>query len=101
MEFGSPDAAPRSQRIDTIVRSVRPLLQGVDWDARSDDWMGPRPLTTDGVPLVGPTRTPGLFIAGGHGMWGVTLGPLTGALLAQHIATGVSPRELLPLDPCR
>ena len=101
MEFGSPDAAPRRERIETIVRSVRPLLHGLDWEARSDDWMGARPLTPDGVPLVGETRTPGVFVAGGHGMWGVTLGPLTGALLAERIVTGVSPPELRPLDPCR
>jgi D-amino-acid dehydrogenase len=101
MEFGSPDAAPRSERIETMVRSVGPFLQGLDWAARSDDWMGPRPLTPDGLPLVGETRTPGVFVAGGHGMWGVTLGPLTGALLAERIATGDNPPELRALDPCR
>jgi D-amino-acid dehydrogenase len=101
MEFGSPDAPPRSQRIETMVRSVRPFLEGLDWTARSDDWMGPRPLTPDGLPLVGETRTPGVFVAGGHGMWGVTLGPLTGALLAERIATGIAPPELRALDPCR
>jgi D-amino-acid dehydrogenase len=101
MEFGSPDAAPRSGRIETMVRSVQPFLQGLDWTTRSDDWMGPRPLTPDGLPLVGETRTPGVFVAGGHGMWGVTLGPLTGALLAERIATGVAPPELRPFDPCR
>ena len=84
-----------------MVRSVRPLIEGVDWDARSDDWMGPRPVSTDGLPLVGETRTPGIFMAGGHGMWGLTLGPLTGALLAERIVTGVTPPELAPLDPCR
>ncbi|MFZ0173107.1 MAG: FAD-dependent oxidoreductase [Acidimicrobiales bacterium] len=101
MEFGSPDAAARPDRITSMVRSVRPLLDGVDWDRRADDWMGPRPLTTDGLPLVGESRTPGLFVAGGHGMWGVTMGPLTGWLLADRIATGVTPSELRPLDPCR
>jgi D-amino-acid dehydrogenase len=84
-----------------MVRSVRPMLHGLDWEARRDDWMGARPLTTDGMPLVGETRTSGLFVAGGHGMWGVTLGPLTGALLAERIATGVSPPELRPFDPRR
>jgi D-amino-acid dehydrogenase len=101
MEFGSPDAPPHRRRIATMVRSVRPLIEGVDWDARSDDWMGPRPVSTDGLPLVGETRTPGIFMAGGHGMWGLTLGPLTGALLAERIVTGVTPPELAPLDPCR
>ena len=84
-----------------MVRSIRPLLHGLDWAVRSDDWMGPRPLTPDGLPLVGETRTSGVFVAGGHGMWGVTLGPLSGALLAERVATGVTPPELLALDPCR
>ena len=101
MEFGAPDAAPRPARIRSVARATRPLLDGVDWDARAGDWMGARPLTTDGMPLVGESRTPGVFVAGGHGMWGVTLGPLTGQLLAEHIATGVRPAELRPLDPCR
>jgi D-amino-acid dehydrogenase len=34
-------------------------------------------------------------------MWGVTLGPLTGSLLARQIMTGETPRELLALDPLR
>lgn len=101
MEFGSPDAPARPGRIATMVRSVATLLDGVDWATRRDDWMGPRPLTTDGVPIVGESRTAGLFVAGGHGMWGVTLGPLTGSLLASEIATGVVPPELVPLDPRR
>jgi D-amino-acid dehydrogenase len=101
MEFGSPDAAPQPARIRSMVRAARPLLDGVDWAARADDWMGARPLTTDGMPLIGESRTPGVFVAGGHGMWGVTLGPLTGQLLAEQIATGVQPPELRPLDPCR
>lgn len=101
MEFGPPDAAPRPARIRSMMRATRPLLDGVDWDARADDWMGVRPLSTDGMPLVGETRTPGVFVAGGHGMWGVTLGPLTGQLLAEHIATGTCPAELRPLDPRR
>lgn len=101
MEFGSPDAAPRRERVETMVRSVRSMLQGLDREARRDDWMGARRLTTDGMPLVGETRAPGVFVVGGHGMWGVTLGPFAGALLAERIAPGFSPPELRPVDPCR
>lgn len=101
MEFADPDASPGRDRIPSMVRAVRPMLEGVDVDDRSSEWVGPRPLTTDGIPLVGPTRTPGVYIAGGHGMWGVTLGPLTGRLLAERIVTGRTPAELRPLDPLR
>lgn len=101
MEFGSPDAAMRPSRIAHMLRAAQPMLRDIDWSTRSDDWMGPRPLSADGVPLVGATRTPGVYAAAGHGMWGVTLGPLTGSLLAAQIASGVVPPELAPLDPCR
>lgn len=101
MEFTNPDASPGRARIRSMVRAVRPLLEGIDVDDRADEWVGPRPLTADGIPLVGPTRTPGVYVAGGHGMWGVTLGPLTGRLLADQLVTGRMPAELGPLDPLR
>jgi D-amino-acid dehydrogenase len=34
-------------------------------------------------------------------MWGIALGPLTGQLLAAHIARGESPELLGRLDPLR
>lgn len=101
MEFTDADAPPGRRRIPSMVRAVRPLLEQLDLDDRADEWVGPRPLTSDGIPLVGASRTPGVFVAGGHGMWGVTLGPLTGRLLAERIVTGVQAPELRPLDPLR
>jgi D-amino-acid dehydrogenase len=101
MEFAGADDPPVRGRIPSMVRAVRPLLGGMDLDDRADEWVGARPLTTDGLPLVGATRTPGVYVAGGHGMWGVTLGPLTGRLLAAQITTGRTPPQLRPLDPLR
>lgn len=101
MEFQQPHARLNRRRIATMVRATSGLLDGVDWDARDDEWVGPRPLTADGLPLIGSSRTPGVFIAGGHGMWGITLGPITGQLLAEHIATGRLAPEMRALDPCR
>lgn len=101
MEFASPETPLKPQRIETVLRSARRLLSGVDFEERRDDWVGSRPLSADGVPLVGPTRTEGVYLAGGHGMWGVTLGPVTGRLLAERVVTGSSPPELAPLDPTR
>ncbi len=101
MDIESPDAPMDGARIDAIVRAAAPLVEGFDWDARSDEWVGARPLTTDGRPLIGATNTEGVYVAGGHGMWGVTLGPLTGELLAQQIVTGVAPPELRGVEPCR
>jgi D-amino-acid dehydrogenase len=101
MEFRRPEARLDPRRIRAIVEAARPLLRGADLDARQDEWVGSRPCTRDGLPLIGATRSPRVFAAGGHGMWGITLGPATGNLLAEMIVTGRRPRELDPFDPLR
>jgi D-amino-acid dehydrogenase len=101
MEFRDPDAALDRRRIDAIVEATRPLLDGIDLDERRDEWVGSRPCTADGLPLIGATATPRVFVAGGHGMWGMALGPLTGKLLAHQIASGRPSAELVPFDPLR
>jgi len=42
-----------------------------------------------------------VFVAGGHGMWGIALGPLTGKLLAQQIIGAQPDPLLLAFDPLR
>lgn len=101
MEFRPPDAPRDQRRIDAIVAAARPLLDGVDLDERRDEWVGSRPCTTDGLPLVGETRSPRVFVAGGHGMWGIALGPVTGKLLAEQMVTGETPPALRALSPLR
>ncbi|HUZ55141.1 MAG TPA: FAD-binding oxidoreductase [Streptosporangiaceae bacterium] len=101
MEFRSADAPLDRRRIEAIVRSAKDYLEGVDWASISGLWVGPRPVTADGLPLIGATRQAGVYVAGGHGMWGMTLGPATGRLLAEFITTGEPPAALCHFDPCR
>jgi len=101
MEFRSPDAPLDPRRVQAIVDATRPMLTGVDWTTRSEEWVGSRPCTADGLPLVGATRSPRVHIAGGHGMWGVALGPLTGRMLADSMTGGAVPDVLRHFDPLR
>jgi D-amino-acid dehydrogenase len=101
MEFRSPDAALDPRRVRAIVEAARPMLRGIDWEAREDEWVGSRPCTADGLPLVGATRSPRVHIAGGHGMWGVALGPLTGRMLAASMTGGDVPAVMSRFDPLR
>jgi D-amino-acid dehydrogenase len=101
MEFRSADHPIVQARVDALVTSAKPLLQGVDWTSVRDVWVGPRPVSADGMPLIGATKVPGVFVAGGHGMWGVTLGPITGQLLADQIVTGQRSNALAAFDPLR
>ncbi|MEW9550700.1 NAD(P)/FAD-dependent oxidoreductase [Nonomuraea sp. NPDC050783] len=101
MEFRDPDAPQVPARLEAIVASARPLLRGVRWEERTDVWVGPRPVTPDGRPLVGATAAPTVYVAGGHGMWGLAHGPVTGRLLAEQITTGKRPEALAGFDPLR
>lgn len=62
-----------------------------------DPWVGGRPFLPDGLPVI--DRVPGhdnAFAATGHGMLGVTLGPVTGRTLAEYVRTGHRPEALTP-----
>ncbi|MFI7016516.1 NAD(P)/FAD-dependent oxidoreductase [Streptomyces sp. NPDC050164] len=59
--------------------------------------LGGRPFLPDGLPVI--DRVPGhdnAFAATGHGMLGVTLGPVTGHRLAEYVVTGRRPEALVP-----
>ncbi|AXT85983.1 amino acid dehydrogenase [Aeromicrobium sp. A1-2] len=101
MEFRSPEDPLDPRRVNAIIDAVRPMLTGVDWDARTDEWVGSRPCTADGLPLIGATRSPRVFVSGGHGMWGIVLGPLSGRLLAQQITRGERHPLMQSFDPLR
>jgi D-amino-acid dehydrogenase len=100
MEFRSPADPLQPPRVDAIIASAAPLLDGVDWDARTDVWVGPRPVSSDGRPLIGEVAQ-GIYVAGGHGMWGLAHGPVTGRLLAEYMTTGKQPEALREFDPRR
>lgn len=101
MEFRSPSAPLDARRIRAMVCAIAPLMDGLDLQDRHHEWVGSRPCTPDGLPLIGGTTSGRVFVAGGHGMWGMALGPLTGELLARHIVTGTSDPLLKPFDPTR
>src|SRR5690606_21128162 len=100
-EFRRPDEPFQSRRVQAIIAQARELFTGVDLDDRQDEWVGSRPVTPDGLPLVGATRAPNVYVAGGHGMWGIVLGPATGKLLAEQIVTGRVDPVIKPFDPLR
>ena len=100
MEFRNPYEPAVPERVGAIVASAKPLLDGVRWAERSDIWVGPRPVTPDGRPLIGEMSRD-VYVAGGHGMWGLAHGPVTGRLLAEYITTGKQPEALREFDPLR
>lgn len=103
MEFASWDTNVNRVRVDAIRRA--PAAYFADWpDAQpaGPAWAGARPMTPDGLPIIGQIPGAGnAYVATGHGMLGVTLGPATGALIAQAIDSGSLPAALVPFTPDR
>ena len=66
-----------------------------------EDWAGLRPGTSDGLPILGATATPGYFAATGHFRDGILLAPVTAHLMSQAV-TGVKPDyDLSAFSPAR
>lgn len=98
VELASPWAPPDYRRIRRLVPLAQRLLPGLSGEVVSE-WQGCRPTVPDSLPVIGPSpATPNLWCAFGHQHIGLTLGPLTGRLIADLVA-GRDPG--LDLSPCR
>jgi len=89
-EFAARDAKPtpvQLERTEPMAREVFPLGQRVD----KAPWLGRRPCLPDMRPVLGAApRHKGLWFAFGHNHHGLTLGPVTGRLIAEMM-TGETP----------
>jgi D-amino-acid dehydrogenase len=86
-------------RYGAVVRAGLGALSASVPRSAEEPWFGLRPLTSDGLPVIGwVPRIDGVLIAAGHGMLGFTQAPITGDLVAD-LATGRRPS--LSIDPFR
>ena len=73
------------QRIETVFPGVADTRLP-EADGQPQFWCGLRPTTPSNVPLIGPSRIPGLWLNVGHGTLGWTLGPGSGRALALRMS---------------
>lgn len=95
-EFAGEDlslSGPRVEALYGVLRSMTPALEPVA-RAAPDLWAGLRPMTADGLPVIGPAPLPGLWISAGYGHLGWTLAMGAAELLAD-LMQAAPPR----LDP--
>jgi D-amino-acid dehydrogenase len=89
-EFAARDAKPTPVQFDRLMPAARELFP-LGEPVETQPWMGARPCFADSRPVIGPA--PGqsaMWLAGGHGHWGLTLGAVTGRLVTEMI-TGATP----------
>lgn len=88
LEMSGDDLSINIRRINAMLRAagdyLRHDMQAVSMDSA---WAGLRPCMPDGLPVIGTVSSPSnLVVATGHAMLGMTLGPITGKLVAQIIS---------------
>jgi D-amino-acid dehydrogenase len=85
----------KDRRVDALRRGPARYFNSVLERTNEQVWCGMRPLSPDGLPIIGvPGGVSNLIVATGHSMTGVTQGPATGKLVSE-IATG----EATIIDP--
>lgn len=102
LEFSGVNHVIRRPRLEQLTRAASRYFDGMDEGESLSEWCGLRPCLPDGLPAIGPLpRYPRLFVATGHAMMGLTLGPVTGKLIADWILRGTPSMEVDDLRPDR
>jgi D-amino-acid dehydrogenase len=106
---GTLEISPRNRRISdlrvqTIINRVQqyfPALGPRDFDG-VQPWSGLRPCSPDGLPYVGRfSRYENVWVAAGHAMFGVSLAPITGKLMAEMLSGKRTSVPIEALSPDR
>jgi len=104
MEIAGLDETINPVRVRSIIAAATtfyPEIPASDFEGVKP-WRGLRPCSPDGLPYVGRTRRyANLSIAAGHAMMGISLGPVTGELVAGTLAGEAPPFDIAQLSPDR
>ena len=102
LELAGWDMRLRPKRLLHLRRAAERVLGVPDDGPVRRIWRGPRPLTPDGLPVIGRSpRHANVVLATGHCMLGLSLGPVTGKLVAEIVAGETPSLDLGPLRPDR
>ena len=104
MEIAGLNEEINPVRVQGIIKSVPkyyPDFTPEDFEG-VQPWRGLRPCSPDGLPYVGRTaRYSNLCLATGHAMMGLSLGPITGRLIAEILSDETPSIQIGLLNPDR
>ena len=98
LELAGMDFSINQRRVAAIQRASARYLTHVSDAKLIEIWRGLRPCTPDDLPIISRSnRYENLIVATGHATLGMSLGPITGRLVAQLAAGEKTDIELEPL----
>ena len=74
-----------TEQLDIAERYLRECVAGIG-DVVGNDWFGARPTMSDSLPVIGPTKQDGLWLATAHQHIGLTTAPATGEIIAEWLS---------------
>lgn len=105
VELADIDAPPNWKRAQVLLDHLRHTYPGLPRDipeARLSRWMGHRPSTPDGLPVIGPASScHDVVHAFGHGHVGLAAAPATAMLVADVIGGRPSAISIAPYSATR
>ncbi len=102
LEFSGLNLDMRRDRLEQLDAAARRYFAVTDLPEPISEWCGLRPCTPDGLPVIG--RVPGYegaYVTTGHAMLGLTLGPVTGSLVADLVLRGAPELDIQAFRPER
>lgn len=100
LQVDEPSGEYRQESGRRLLSTAKRVMPHVEWSTVTDTWHGARPISTTGRPVIGETGTKDVYVNGGHGMWGVTLAPISGRLLSEAVLAGRSSIVYPGFDVC-
>lgn len=92
----------RRPRLEQLTKAASRYIKTMEDVTIKSEWCGLRPCLPEGLPAVGAvSRYPGLFVATGHAMMGLTLGPVTGKLISECVLDRSPSMDIDTLRPDR
>ncbi|HEV8018739.1 MAG TPA: D-amino acid dehydrogenase [Steroidobacteraceae bacterium] len=87
-EFAGYDLTLRPERVRNLLGLVQRLLPNRPQlsPEKARAWCGLRPVSADGVPIIGATRIPNLLVNSGHGPLGWTMAAGSAQLLTDIVS---------------
>jgi D-amino-acid dehydrogenase len=102
VEIATVDAAPNWRRADLLLEQATATYPTLHRDLEGrviSRWMGHRPSTPDGLPVIDrSTLSPDILYAFGHGHVGLAAGPMTGHLVTRLLMEHSPVLDLAPFS---
>lgn len=98
-EFTGFDKTIPDERVANLVKLVEaifPEFAGIMDRNSLDPWAGLRPMSSDGVPILGKTPVEGLYLNTGHGHLGWSTAAASGRILADTIMGHTPELDIAP-----